>query len=71
LYVFRLSLKYERDALNECLHNYEMSAIGIKKRREKEMNENERRRREEIFFFLLSLSLFAFYCPRKEEEKEI
>lgn len=58
-----LSLKYERNSMNECLHNYEMSAIGMKKRGEKEMSENEKERE---IFFSLSFSLCVLLSKERK-----
>ncbi len=44
--------------MNERLHNYEMSAIGMKRREEKKKNEREaekQRERERKIFFSLAL----------------
>jgi len=41
-------------SMNERLHNYEMSAIGMKKRRRKK---NEREKREKFSFLLLCVLL--------------
>lgn len=64
--------------MNECLHNYEMSAIGMKKRERKKRNEkegeNEREREKETKrrrkFFFSSLALRSIVQGENKRERE-
>jgi hypothetical protein len=51
--------------MNERLHNYEMSAIGMKKRRRRKKNEREREKK-----FLFSCSARSIVQGENRRERE-